>query len=228
MEQFEKIAQDDTYLAEEIIKVASEAVSDLTDEDILDEFLADLEEAGYDLQDEAVVAEIDEMLQNEPTQFGDYVTEKAAELISEDVIKVASGMTEGFETAAASKAVANYFDMHGAANFGSSFGPSAIGTGSAIPPGADARIGGGWGGLIGGGNLNPHNVNAAGKVSGVLNGGYSQNIRTASDPDEEALEEFANAIEAAAHEQNQSVDDFVRDLGYEALEAQANQYLSEN
>lgn len=222
MEMFEKIAYENDYMAEEIIKVAAETVDSLSDEAIIDEFLTDLVEAGYDLDDPDTLAEVDALLEDEPDTPVDYAVEKAAEMISEDIAKVAAG-SDMFETGAAAKAVQNYFDLHGAANLGSMFGPSAVGVGSAIPAGADKNISGGYGRLIGGGNINPHNVNAAGKVSGVLGNRYPDNIRTASDP--ELLDELFNTIEAAAESEGQSTEEYLQDLAYEALEDEAMDLL---
>lgn len=225
MENLEKIAQENANLAEEIAKIASEEVLEMSEEDLLNEFVSELEAEGYDINDEDTINEIQKILDETPEQIGDYAVEKVAEYISEDILKVASGAT-GFETEAASRAVANYFDLHGAANLGSPTGMSAVGVGSAISPNADKNVMGGFGKLIGGNAMFPNNVNATTKVQGVLSNVYRDNIRTASD--EDYLEAFIEHIENAAQEENQSVDDFVKDLGYEYLEEIGNELLTNN
>jgi hypothetical protein len=222
MEMFEKIAYENDGMAEEIIKVAAETVDSLSDNEIIDEFLTDLVDAGYDLNDPDTIAEVEALLDEDPDTAVDYAVEKAAEMISEDIAKVAAG-SDMFETDAAAKAVTNYFDLHGAANLGSMFGPSAVGVGSAITPNATKNIGGGYGRLIGGSNINPHNVNAAGKVSGILGSLYPDNIRTASDTD--TLEHLYRTIEAAADAEGQSTEEYLQDLAYEALEEEATELL---
>jgi urease gamma subunit len=210
MLQFEKIANEDNTLAEEILKVATEEVDELTDDQLLEDLADELEEAGFDLNDPEVIAGVEELI-NEGTVL-DNATEKAAEFISEDIIKVSSGQTTGYETAAAARAMGNFFNMHGAANFGSAYGTAPVGTGSAISPGADSNVGGGFGRLMGQPGITANAVNATSKLSGVLRGNYSENIRTASD---DAIE---NLIIEAANSEGQSVEDYLMDVGYQTLE----------
>jgi hypothetical protein len=215
MESFEKIAESDNALAEEILKVAADVVEDMSDDEQFEDFLEDLEEAGYDLEDPDTVAEIESFLEN--GELPEYTAEKSAEFIADDILKQASGVNEGFETNAAAKAVSNYFDRHGVANLGSSYGMSAVGVGSAISDSADAGIGGGWGRLIGGGNMAANSVNATNKVSGVLGRLYKDNIRTASDPDDQ-LDYLLSTIEEAAYSEGQAPEEFLQDLGFEYLQ----------
>lgn len=210
MYEFTKIANEDETLAEEILKVATEEVDSLTEEEIFEDLVNELTAEGYDLNDPEVVAQVDALI--EQNFHLDNATEKAAEYIAQDIEKVSSGQTTGYETAAAARAMGNYFNMHGAANLGSAYGTAPVGTGSSISPNADKNVKGGFGSLMGQPGIIGNAVNATSKLTGVLRGNYSENIRTASDESIEAL------ITEAANSEGQSVEDYLMDVGYEAIE----------
>lgn len=210
MLQFEKIAEENITLAEEILKVATEEVDTLTEDELLEDLANELTAEGYDLNDPEVLAQVDKFI--EEGLHLDNATEKAAEYISEDILKVAAGQTTGYETAAAARAAGQFFNMDGAANLGSAYGNAPVGTGSAISPNVDKNVFGGFGKLMGQPGIIGNAVNATSKLSGVLRGNYSENIRTASD------ESIENLIIEAAKSEGQSVEDYLMDVGYEALE----------
>ncbi len=214
MFEFEKLAEEDILLAEEILKVAADSVDEMTDDELVEGFIYDLEAEGFDLDDPEIIAEVEEFL--ESGEVLDDATEKAAEYITEDILKVAAGVTTGYETEAAGRAVANYFDLHGVANMGSAYGMAPVNTGSSISASADRNVYGGYGKLMGQSEPNAHAVNSAGKLSGVLAGNYSASFKAASDAEDGDI--ISQLIEEAADYEGQSVDDYLMDVGYEALE----------
>lgn len=212
MYEFEKLAEEDVTLAEEILKVAADTVDDLTEDELVEDLLNELAAEGYDLDDPEVAEEVGNYLA-EGLHLDD-ATEKAAEYITEDILKVAAGVTTGYETEAASRAVGNYFNLDGVANMGSAYGSAPVNTGSAISGGADRNVHGGYGTLMGQSEPNAHALNATSKLSGVLAGNYSASFKSASDNSDI----ISDLIDEAAYSEGQSVEDYLMDVGYEALE----------
>ena len=216
-EFFEKIAAENEDLAEIFIKVAAEdVVGDMTDEERLEELLIDLENAGVDLEDPEVIEELKEASDED---IYEYNLEKALDIMSEDFLnnveKIAAGVEPGFETAAAARAVEQYFDLNGAALLGTSFGPGNNQFGTTLSPLVDKNVFGGYGKQIITNNILPYAVNASGKIGGLIGGTNMNIIKSASD--DELLDFFYTKLAEAAEFEDQTVDEFVHDLGMEAL-----------
>lgn len=222
-EFFEKVAAENEDLADVIIKVADEeVVSQLNEEEQLDAFLDALEAEGVDLNDPKV---LEELKTASADDIYTYNLANVTEIISEDICKVAAG-EPGFETAAAAKAVEQFFDINGAATFGSSFGPGNNSFGTTISPVVDKNVFGGFGKQIMTTNIQPNAVNASGKISGLLNGSNMNIIKAASD--EDIMEYFFTKLAEAAELEGQTVDEFVHDLGIEALKDEVKVASTEN
>lgn len=214
-EFLEKVAQENANLADVIIKVAEdEIVSKMTPEDQLDELLGDLEEQGVDLESPEVLNALKTASDN--GEIYAYNLEKAADFMSEDILKVAAG-EPGFETQAAAKAMEQFFDLNGAALLGSSFGTAPNEIGTTIHPGIDKNVMGGFGKTIMTTNIQPAAVQASGKIKSLL-GGSNMNIIKAAEAGEDEIRNFLyTKIAEAAELEGQSVDEYVHDLGMEAL-----------
>ena len=202
----EKVASDfGNELTEEIFKVASEEIDEMQPEDVLSEYLEDLENAGYDISG---------LTMEDINMNGvyDYGVNKAAEYISEDIDKVAGGESINYVTAAAAKAVAPFLTNDGVANLGSAFGQGNGPIGSVVNANTDKNVFGGWGTLIGQNSVNPNAVHAEGKVNSLLG---ATNMKYASDE-----EIFLTILDKTASDFDQTVDDFITDLAIEAIEEQ--------
>ena len=204
---FEKIASESQLLAEEIVKVASEEIDGMNPQDVYEEMMTDLKEAGYDVS--GVTPENVDW-----QKVFDYGVEKTAEFISEDIAKVASGASINYETAAAAKAVSPFLENDGVANFGSAFGAGNGPIGSVVHAGIDKNVFGGWGTLIGRPAYAENAANASGKINSLLS---ATNMKLASEDPKERLEAFTEVITKTAADEGQSLDDYIFDLGIEAL-----------
>lgn len=204
---FEKIASDSQLLADEIIKVASEEINGMEPQDVYNEMISELAEAGYDTT--GVTPENVDW-----QEVYNYGVEKTAEFIAEDIVKVASGASVNYETNAASKAVAPFLENDGVANFGSAFGAGNGPIGSVVHPGVDKNVFGGWGTLIGRPAFAENAVSAAGKVPGLLG---ATNMKLASEDPNERMEAFREVLAKTAEDEGQSLDEYIFDLGMEAL-----------
>jgi hypothetical protein len=204
---FEKIASDSQLLADEIIKVASEEINGMEPQDVYNEMISELAEAGYDTT--GVTPENVDW-----QEVYNYGVEKTAEFIAEDIVKVASGASVNYETNAASKAVAPFLENDGVANFGSAFGAGNGPIGSVVHAGIDKNVFGGWGTLIGKPAFAENAVSAAGKVPGLLG---STNMKLASEDPNERMEAFREVLAKTAEDEGQSLDEYIFDLGMEAL-----------
>lgn len=236
---FDKVASALPNLAEEMYKVASESIAEVSDQDILTNYYESLEAAGFDLEDPAVQKEVNDFLAANTSAPKDLAVEELLEVMSEDIeanhekVAAAGGLTTGFATAQAAKAVDNFFNLHGAANLGSAFGMAPVAVGSAISPGDDSGISGGWGRLIGQNGVYSRAVSAAGKLSSIESNNFAANIKSASDLDELSDEDLAivhlnGTIKTAADVEDQSVYDYLYDLGFEGIKDEIREELAKD
>lgn len=217
-EFLEKVAQESQDFVNVIMKVAEDdVVKVLTPQEQLDNYVAACEANGANLEDPKVLESI-----KTAEAAGDvykWNIQNVSEIIAADIVKSASG-DQGFETAAAAKAVDSFFDLNGAANLGSSFGTAPNEVGTVINASTDKNVFGGFGKIIRTGITNTaQSVNATSKVKSLLSGSNLNNIKTASD--EEVLERLYTIIKTAADEAGQTPEEFVYDLGIDALTEQA-------
>lgn len=214
---YEKIAAENQDLANTIAEVAKEEFDNLSDDEKLEMLEYFLTEDGLDLTDASVQNEIKQASDQELYLYG---LEKIAELISADIVnnidKVAAGEA-GFETQAASRAIENFLDVHGSAVLGSTFGMGDNAIGTVVTPGTDKNVFGGFGSKLFRTNYSPYTVNSTGILTNLIRGTNMNTFKFASE-DEQLFNFFIEKVAEAAEYEDQSVEEFLYDLGLEALE----------
>lgn len=219
-----KIAEESIDLADIIVKVAADEVASYSDEEIEQLLSAALESDGIDQEKPEVKADLAKKA--ESGELLEYLNLKVAEAASEDIWnnfdqeKIASA-DQGFETAAASKAVGQFLEMNGAAILGSPYGTAPNYFGSVIHSGVDKNVFGGYGKQIITSILKPEAHQATGKISQLLSATNMNNIKTAEDIEKEndaKLAEFMDILEKSANEANQTVDEFAYNIGRDEIE----------
>jgi len=222
-----KIAEESDVLAELLYKAASDEVASYTEDEVMELLSAALESDEVDQNAPEVQEELAKKA--ESGELEEYLILKVAELAAEDVYtnfdqeKIASA-DQGFETAAASKAVGQFLEMNGAAILGPTNGTAPNYFGSVIHSGVDKNVFGGYGKQIITSILKPEAAQAGNKISQLLSATNMNIIKSAEAENEERLVEFVELLEKSAAEAGQTPDEFVYGIGKDEIE----DYIREN